>query len=168
MDARRTNGYTLIETLLFIAGSGIVILSLSVMLSLLLQSRVQHGVITEVESTGERVSHLISQSIRSAADITTPLSAATSSTLSLVTHTSSTTPTVFEYVNNAILLTEGTGPALPLISSRIRISDLIFMRTTATSTLENIRFSFRLSHTNPSERNEYAYTQTFWGSASLR
>lgn len=55
-----------------------------------------------------------------------------------------------------------------LYNSRVTVSNLTFTNLTRAGTPGNVRIQFTLTHINPSGRNEYDFSKTFYGSASLR
>lgn len=161
-------GFTLIELLLYLSLSAIMILIVSVFLATLLQSRIKNQAIAEVDQQGIQVMQLISQTIRNAENINYPGQGASASTLSLDVIESSNDPTVFDISNGTIRIIEGSDSATSLTSNRITASNLTFQNLSRDDTPGVIRIQFTLSHVNPSGRNEYDYSKTFYGSASLK
>ena len=136
-------GFTLIELLLYVSIVGAMILSVSAILPLLMQSRVKNQTIAEVEQQGIQVMQLITQTGRNATDIN---------------------------FTSAFDLSGGTirQNSIALTNSRIVASNLTFTNLSRAGTHGTIRIQFALTHINPSGRNEYDYNKTFYGTASLR
>lgn len=162
------SGFTLVELVLYISITSVMILVISVFLSTLLESRIKNKTIAEVESQGARVMQLITQTARNAEAITSPALGASASSLTLDVVTVASDPAIFDLSSGVIRIKEGTGLAVALTNSRITASGLSFSNLSRASTPGTIRMTFTLSHVNTSGRNEYEYTKTFYGSASLR
>jgi len=161
-------GFTLIELLLYVSIVGAVILSISVFLSLLMQSRVKNQTIAEVEQQGIQVMQIITQTGRNAEAITSPAIGSSSVSLTLDVVTVAKDPTVFDLSGNAIRIKEGTGSAIALTNSRVTASNLTFKNLSRTGTPGTVRIQFTLTHINPSGRNEYDFSKTFYETATLR
>lgn len=165
----RERGFTTIELLLALTIIGVFIASLSVFLQLVLESRVRHQVALEVESIGAQVMHTITQATRNAQTITAPASGATASSLTLDVVSAGVDPTVFDLSGGVIRVTEGAGSAVNLTSSELTASSLSFQNLTPASGSPGVlRISFTLTATNTSLRQEFTYSETFYGTASLR
>ena len=136
-------GFTLIELLLYVSIVGAIIVAVAGFLSLRMQSRVKKQAISEVEQQGVQVMQVSTQNGRNATNIN----------FSSVCDLSGGT-----IRQNTIALT----------NSRVVASNLTFQNLSRTGTPGTIRVQFTLTHINPEGRNEYNYSKTFYGSASLR
>lgn len=161
-------GFTLIELLLYVAISSAILLAISFFLQTLLESRIKNQAIAEVEQQGLQVVQLITQTVRNADIINSPVQGVSASSLSVNTYTASLNPTVFDLASAAIRIKEGTASVVPLTNSRVAASFLILQNLSRTSTPGTIRIQFTLTHMNPEGRNEYSFSKTFTGSATLR
>jgi len=161
-------GFTLIELLLYVALSAILLLSISIFLSTLLESRIKNQVIAEVEQQGMQVMQIVVQTVRNADTINSPATGVSAASLSINTIVSGNNPTVFDLSGGAIRITEGAGSAIVLTNSRLTASGLTFSNLSRASTPGIVRIQFTLTAVNSTERNEYNYAKTFYGSASLR
>lgn len=161
-------GFTLIELLFYVAISSVLLLVISVFLSSLLQSRVKNQTIAEVEQQGAQVMQIITQTIRNAQSITSPAQGISASSLTLDVVATTSDPTIFDLSNGAIRIKEGAASALPLTNSRVTASALTFQNLSRSDTPGTVRIQYTLTHLNSSGRNEYDFTKTFVGSASLR
>lgn len=162
------SGFTIIELLLYVAISSVILLVISLFLQTLLESRIKNQTIAEVEQQGLQVMQMITQTARNAEAITSPAQGASAATLTLDVITVANDPTIFDLASGVIRITEGTGSAVSLTNSRITASSLTFQNLSLTSTPGTIRIQFTLTHVNPEGRNEYSFTKTFTGSATLR
>ena len=136
-------GFTLIELLLYVSIVGAIIFSVAGFLSLLMQSRVKNQAISEVEQQGVQVMQIITQTGRNTTNINFS--------------------SAFDLSGGAI-----RENAIALPNSRVVASNLTFQNLSHTGTPGTIRVQFTLTHINPEGRNEYNYSKTFYGSASLR
>lgn len=164
----KTKGFTLIELLLYVSIVGVLILSVSVLLSLFMRSRVKNQTISEVEQQGVQVMQIITQTARNAETITNPTAGNSASSATFDVVTASLDPTIFDLASGIIRIKEGAGSATSLTNSRVTASSLTFQNLSRASTPGTIRVQFTLTHVNPSGRNEYDYNKTFYGTASLR
>lgn len=168
LQLKATKGFTLIEILLYISISAVILLSISVFFSMLLQSRIKNQTIAEVEQQGLAVMQLITQTARNAEAITLPTQGASASSLTLDVVEVANDPIIFDIASGVIRITEGAGSALPLTNFRVTASTLTFQNLSRTGTPGAIRIQFILTHINPEGRNEYNFSKIFYGSASLR
>lgn len=161
-------GFTLIELILYLGLAATIILAVSLFFIAMLSSRIKQQAIAEVEQQGARVMHIITQATRNADTITSPGTGSSASLLTLDMVPTAVDPTLFDLSSGLIRITEGVGSAVALTNSRITASLLTFQNLSRASTPGTIRIQFTLSHLNPTGRNEYEYSKTFYGSASLR
>jgi len=161
-------GFTLIELLLYISISGVIFLTGSILLFLILQSRVKNQTVAEVEQQGIQVLQLISQAIRNAENINSPLAGSSSSSISIDVISAPNDPTIFDLSTGVVRITEGAGSPISITSTSVVASDLTFENLSRTDTPGVIRIQFTLARTVLTGRNEYDYSKTFYGSASLR
>ena len=167
-NQKYNNGFTLLELLLYISISSIILLVTSLFLSTLLEGRVKNQTIAEVEQQGVQVMQIITQTLRNADTINSPSIGLNSSSLSVNTIVGSNNPTIFDLSGGVIRIKEGTGNVVPLTNSKITVSSLSFFNLSRVGTPGVIRVQFNLSFVNNSGRNEYSFSKTFTGSASLR
>lgn len=163
-----TSGFTLIELLLYLGIAAIMLTIISVFLSTLFRARIKNQTISEVEQQGQQVLDIITQTIRSAETINSPLAGSSASLLSLDVIDLNDDPTVFDATGGVIRITEGAGSPLPLTNNRAVSTSLTFSNLSRINTPGTVRIQFTLTHINPEGRNEYTYTKTFYASASLR
>jgi len=161
-------GFTLIELILYVALAAAMILSVSVFLSAMLQSRVRNQTVSEVEGQGIQVMQRILQAVRSSEAVNSPEAGLSDSSLSLDVLTSVLDPTVFDISLGSIRMQEGSEDPIPLTSSRVIVTDLIFRNLSRSGTPGIIRVQFTLTHLNQEGRYEYDYSKVFGGSGVLR
>lgn len=161
-------GFTLIEIILYTFLTSFILTALTFFLGTILSARVKNQTVSEVEQQGIQIMQQMTQSIRNAKIINSPAQATTASTLSINGVTSANNPTVFNLVSSAVTMTEGANPAIQLTSQGVVASNLTFQNLSRNATPGLIRIGFTLSRTNPSGKNEYDFTKTFYTSVSLR
>lgn len=168
MASQQRVGFTLIELLLYVGTISIILSSISLFFLLLIESRVKNQTIAEVEQQGLQVMEMATQIARNAQNINAPSQGVNAPSLSLNIITAGNDPTVFDLLGGVIRITEGTGAPVALTNARVIASGLTFQNLSYAGTPGTIRIQFTLTHTNLSGKNEYAFTKTFIGSATLR
>lgn len=164
-----TQGFTLVEMVLYVSLCSIILLSLSTFMASLLDSRVRSQSIAEVNQQGFQVMYLITQTIRNGRSITYPSIGTSSSSIAIITGNGAVDPTIFDTASGTIRIKEGSMSQVPLTNNRVSISGLLFQNVSSASSTEKIiRISFVLDYINLSGRGEYSYSKTFSGSATLR
>lgn len=151
---KNNRGFTLIELLLYISIASTIVFTTASMLRFTLESRVKNQTIAEVQQQGSQVMQLITQTIRTAKAINSPTLGNSASSLSLEVEDEASNPTVFDLST--------------LTSSKVTVSNLNFQNLSRAGTPNIIRVSFTITYINSSGRNEYSFTQNFYGSADLR
>lgn len=166
---RSQKGFTLVEMVLYVAICSILLITISVFLSFLLGARVRSQAITEVNQQGFQVMSLLTQTIRNGRSIQTPSIGLASSTLSLTTGNALINPTLFYISSTTMKIKEGSQGEISLTNKRVRISGLVFQNVSSSSSTEKImRISYTVDYINPTGRDEYSFSKTFNGSATLR
>lgn len=168
LKPKTCKGFTLIELLLYVSIASIIVFTTASLLRFTLESRVKNQTIAEVEQEGTQVIQLITQTIRNSTSINSPTIGNSSSSLSVNVVTGANSPTVFDLSSNAIRIKEGLGSAVNLTSSKVIVTNLNFQNLSRTGTPNSIRVSFTITYINSSGRNEYSFTQNFYGSSNLR
>ena len=161
-------GFTLIELLLYVAISAVILLATSMFLSVLLQSRVKNQTVAEVEQQGLQVMQQITQAVRNADTIIAPSPGIHGILLSVNTIAPGNNPTVFDLASGVVRIKEGGAAVVPLTNSRVTVSGLIFSNLTRSGTPGTIRVRFTITRVNATGRNEYSFSKTFIGAATLR
>lgn len=166
--SQQHRGFSLLELILYVGLFSFLILTIMMFLGLLLTARIKQQTITDVEQQGSRIIRQMTQTIRNADTITAPAAGTSATSLSLDVYTASLDPTVFSLSGNTLMLTEGSAAAISLNSSRVSITNLSIVNASRPGTPGLVRIQFTISRTSASVRNEYTYSKTFYGSASLR
>lgn len=159
---KNEKGFSLIELLLYISMTAVVVLVVSGLLYTILQSRVKNQAMAEVEQQGDLIIQILTQTIRNSQSINSPLSG-NSNSLSLAESDATVNPTVFDLSSGVLRITEGGSSAVSLTNNRVSVSGLTFQNLS-----DSIKFQFTISHINSNSRNEYDYTENFYGTANVR
>ena len=110
----------------------------------------------------------ITQTLRNASGVNSPTISNIASSLSVVTTSPSTTPTVFSESGGVLYITEGTGGAVALTNNKVVISNLLFSNFSRPSTPNIIKISFKITSGTIGSSLGGSYSYTFNGSADLR
>jgi type II secretory pathway pseudopilin PulG len=161
-------GFTLVETLLYLAILSLVVIALSSFMFLSYTSRIKSAVIAEVEQQGSQTMNLISQTIRNSAAISQPSSGSSASSLNLTQYNGTLSPTIFSQFGSTLQITEGASSAVGITSNRVVVSNLSFQNLSRPNTPGIIQVKFTLTHVNPDNRGEYNYSKNFTATTALR
>ncbi|TSC55424.1 MAG: Uncharacterized protein G01um101418_908 [Parcubacteria group bacterium Gr01-1014_18] len=161
-------GFTLVELLLSMSIAAFILIALSLLALSLVETRVKHQTIAEVETSGRQTLDLLLQTLRNAAAVNSPAVGNSSATLSINIDDNSKNPTVIDLSNSVLRMTEGSGSPISLTSASIIVESVAFKNLSRAGTRGIISVELTFSHTNPNNRNAYEFTKTFYGSASLR
>lgn len=160
-------GFTLLEVLLYITIFSIIIGSFVTFLIMVFETKVKNQAIRQVSHDGYFVINMINYNIRNAKDFNYPLKGNSSSSVSIQTYTTSTNPTIYYLESGYIYEKKGAASPVKLSSSRVVISNFL-LNNISKGDPGVMTISFDVIHINPEGRNEYNYSNKFYGSASLR
>ncbi len=161
-------GFTIIEFLIYILIVGVLLMVLSQFGFRVVNDRMRTIAQREVEQNLRFSIEEINRTIRNASGINSPFFSATSSALSLAMSDPAKNPTVFSLSGAVLTKQEGVFPAVPLTSSQVNITNLLFTNTSYGGTPGNLSTTLTIEYKNPSGRREYSDTITFSSSASIR
>ena len=163
------NAFTLVEIVLYIGLVGIILLALSSFFTILIETRIRNQVISEIYEQGSQITQIISLSIRNSTSIVSPTTGNTSTTtLSLNEPTRIKSPTIFTISSSTLNITEGVSSSILLTSNKVKISNMSFSNVSLPSTVGSIKFKFTLIYINPDNKQIFNYSETFYGSATVR
>lgn len=165
---KKEAGFTLIELLLYISLVSIMIFSIVTLYMGLVAARVKNQAVGEVEQQATQVIQIITQTARNATAINSPSLNSSGTLLSLAVVDGTKNPTVFDSSAGVMRITEDAGSAAALTSGSVVVSGLTFSNLSSSGSPGTVRVQFTLTFVNPSGRNEYDYSKTFYGSASIR
>jgi Tfp pilus assembly protein PilW len=139
-------GFTLIELLLYMSLSVIVIFTTSMFLITLLESRVKNQTIATVDLEGNQAMTIITQTLRNAVSINSPVTGTDSAVLSLETENALNNPTVFSLSGGVITMQEVGNLPVALTSNLVIISNLNFRNLSRPGTPGNVDVNFTVDH----------------------
>lgn len=160
-------GFTLVELLLYVGISSVILFVISMFLGAMLQSQVKNQAILEVEQQGMYVLSLMTRTVRNSEAITNPTTGLSDSSLSLSMPTPLVNPSLFSVSSGVLFVTEGIGSPVALTNNRVTVSDFIIENLSRASTSGTVKIQFKISYKNPSGRNEYDFSKTFYGNATI-
>jgi len=165
INQNNNRGFTLIELLLYTVIAACLLLAITAMIALLTQSRVKNKTISLVEQQGTQILQILNQEIRNSVVIISPTNGNSGDTLQVQD---------FSGKNTTFNVTSGTlretilNQTISLSSNQLVVTDLHFANLTPNSLQNSIKIKFTLSYNNIANRTEYNYSQTFYGTATLR
>ncbi len=162
---KKNKGFTLIELILYVVIAGVVLLLVSIFFIALVTSRIKNETVSEVEFQGTQVVQMITQNIRNAEEVSSPIRGETSSFLVIIKEGENI---AFGLDDGVIYIQEESGEPINLTNNRVLASGLLFENMGKENAPESIRISFTLSRVNHTGRSEYSFVKSFLGSASLR
>lgn len=163
----KKKGFTLIELIFYIGLFSVFFVSLFLVLNIFYENKNKNATIIEVEQQGLFISQIISQEIRNSQSIISPIIGNNSSSLSLQSFNVLRSPIIFYLDAGTVMLSEDGDIIDNLNSDRVIISNLNFMNNSIIDDIQNINFSFTVSHKNNSGKKQYEYNKDFFGSVSL-
>jgi type II secretory pathway pseudopilin PulG len=161
-------GFTLIETILYMAIASSLIGLISVFFIFVQSSRVKSQTIMEVEEQGSQVMSAVTRLIRSSDAINSPEIGTSSGTLSLDMYDDLSDPTVIESNGSTAQVKVADGASVNLTNDKVRISAISFTNRGLVGTPGSIDISFTVEYINPNGRSEYDYSRTFTSAATIR
>lgn len=169
---RNSKGFTLIETLIYIAIIGIVVssfISFSISIS---DSRGKTYVVQEVQANTRVALDMIRRRIRAAQDVNIANSIFDTDPgfLSLAMASSTLNPTTIslDEDNGTLVIKEGSYATSSITSDRVKVVNLVFTDLTYFTSRENIRIEISVEYNNISTSSVYSYAQNVQTAISLR
>ena len=166
--SKPSNGFTLIEILLYIAIVPFILASAVGLFYFVTQSQIKNQVINEVNQQGEIIIDNINKSIQSSSAINSPTQGNVGPNLSLQNINPTLNPTIYNVSSNTLYLTQGTNLPQQMHNNKIQINNLEFANLSQPNTTGNISYTFTLNYINSSNKQSYNYSKTFYGGSSLR
>lgn len=168
IKTKYNRGFTLVELILYLGVMSLIVVMVSVLMTMIVGGRVKSQSLAEVEQQGAQAMQIITQTIKNASSITTPAQGIAGASLALVVPDAAKSPTIFDLSSGVLRIKEGTGAVIALTNANITVSNLSFHNLTRNSTKGTIRIQFDATRKNPDNRNEYNYTETFYGTGTLK
>lgn len=166
--ARRTPGFTLVETIIYVTIFAVFVGALTSFLGLMSAARMRHQAVIEVDDQGEAAMNVITQTIRNGVSVSFPAVGAASSTLTIATVAPETNPTIFYLDAGKLYVKEGTRAAVALTNGRVTYGGLSFWNLSRAGTKGTVRVRFSGAAAARTSGKTDAYVADFYGTASLR
>lgn len=161
---QRHSGFTLIETLIYIAIFSMLVGAFATFALSINSSRLRTQDILEVNEQGAGLVRIITQSIRNTETIGTP-SVGESGEMLIVGESD---PTIFSLNNGTMFVEEGTSPAIALTNNKVKVSNLVFSNLSRPLTPGVVQIRFTLSNIPSSTQGGRQYSVDFYGTAAIR
>ncbi|MEN9552241.1 MAG: hypothetical protein RI935_618 [Candidatus Parcubacteria bacterium] len=165
---KHPKGFTLVEMALYVGICSVVLFSLSTLFATLVSSRVKNQIITEVNQQGAFVMNTITYAVRNGVSIQSPASGSASSTLIITSSNPAINPSIIYGSSSRVVIRESTSTEIFLTNTRVIVNSLLFENVSSSTTDTVIRVSFTISGNTNSTKQEFNYSKTFTGSATLR
>ncbi|MCA9381215.1 hypothetical protein KC678_03030 [Candidatus Dojkabacteria bacterium] len=165
---KNKKAFTLIETLLYISLTSIILISISAFMGALISTNQRNKAISEVDQQATQILQVITESIKSANGINTPVQAGSGSSLSLSMANSAVNPIVISLSNNILQIQEGSVSTINLSSTSVIVNNITFYNMSTDASNLAIRFEFTMSYNNTSGRKDSDLTKTYYGAATIK
>ena len=152
-----TNGFTLVETIMYVAMIGVVVASFITYGISVSATRSKTYFIQEVQENMRGAVELISSKVREAEDVISPTEGASSTSLTL-DMPGSDPNILFSLTSGVLYMTEGAGSPVAVVSDEVLYSSLVFTNYSLDGKKEGIRIEGTLEYKD-SESIEYRYSQ---------
>lgn len=160
-------GFTLVETMIYIAIVGAVMASFIGFSISVSDSRNKNYVVQEVQANGRFALNMMSREIREAQDVVRP--AGGSSTAELELEMSGSEPNAeFSVASGTLEFTQGGNPTRAVTSNNTEVTNLRFTNHTPSGEKDNIRIKMDLKYRKGGSDRYWEYSQDYQTSVSLR
>lgn len=163
---KNKKGFTLIEVIIYVAILGIIVVSFVSFVLAISSVRNKSYVVSEVNSNLRIAMDLISQKIRSAEAVTSPLSGAVSTSLELDMPNPEPT-TVFALQDGVLHLTEDIITENMITNPEINITELKFTNLGASGKRDSLRIEMAAEYRNAGSR-DFQYSNSLKTTVNLR
>jgi type II secretory pathway pseudopilin PulG len=161
-------GFALIEVLIYVGIIGALLSASATLVSFANHARAKQTVEREVEEQGRHILEYVLRTARQSTGIVSPAMSTSGTSLSLSVESPSASPTIISLSGNTLYGTEGAASAVSLTNTRVLVTDFLVENLMRTDTAGSVRVSFTLSGTSVGGSQSFVYSQTFYGTASLR
>jgi type II secretory pathway pseudopilin PulG len=168
MDQPQKNGFTLVELLLYVGTTGLLLVAVTLLFSVVTQTRVKNRTMLSVTRQGQQTLQTMTRSLQRAESVAHPDAGDSGKRLKLTFGDADRDPTEFATSGKTITIKEGDSSALPLTNQQVQVSDFQVVNLTRQDTPGVVRIVFTLSFNNPDGRSRYQYSREFVTSVSLR
>jgi len=146
-------GFTLIEFLIYVGIVATILVVMSGFFWNIIFGNIKETSYQEIQQNGRFALTKITQEIKKAIGINSPLPGFSSNTLSLAMADASST--IFDLVDGRLRITQGSQGPFELTSDQVRVSNLLFTNLSYPNTPGTIRMEMTIGYLNPSGLIEY-------------
>lgn len=163
-------GFTLLEFILYFALIAIVVSSITIFALDVIRTRAKTAVVAEVEQNMRFGLQRVLRTVRQASSLNVGASTFDSDNgvLSVTMASASNSPTVFDLSGGALRMKEGTGPAVPLTTSRVNVKRLRFAKDNLGGNNNAVTAMIELEFVSTNPDRVYAYVASASGTAVIR
>ncbi|PIT92169.1 MAG: hypothetical protein COU08_03740 [Candidatus Harrisonbacteria bacterium CG10_big_fil_rev_8_21_14_0_10_42_17] len=165
----KSEGFTLIEVLIYVAIIGSVVSSFLLFNLSILNSGSKSYATQEVNGNLRIALDIVGERIRAAEGVTVSNSVFDTNpgTLSLVMSDGAKNPTVFDVSGGILRITEGVDDPINITTDEVNLTNVVFTNLTASSSRENIRIEITGGLRNAADANT-SYTNSIQTTVSVR
>lgn len=170
MKVSKTNkkAFTLVEVILYMSLTSVLVLMVAMLWVTASDTRDRSEAMSIVNTEATSIISQITQIIRNANSVNSPLAGNNGNTLTLAVPTGANSPTVIALSGNNITITEGSNPSHTLNTNRVSISSLVFRNVTGNFSSGSVRVEMTITYLNTTGKQSLNYSQTFYATATLR
>lgn len=154
----KTNGFTLIEVLLYLSLMVIVLMGITSFAQNIFSVQNKSKIISDVDYESNYALDLISSYIQKD-KINSPLIFSSSTSLSL--NDKDNNQIIISLINNQINITSSNGSSTPITSNKIKISNLSFINLGLPNTSGLIKINWTADNNTESESKDYNFTNNY-------
>jgi len=160
--------FTLIEFLIYIGIVTIVLLAAGAITFNVIYGKAKLDSIEELNYSARLAMNEITESIKSADLINSPVQGESASSLSLQFGDALVDPKVFDLSDGVLRVKEGDGAAVSITPDEVRVTELSFFNLSYDGSPGTIRVKMMMEFNNPSNRQEYNFENTFYTTVNIR
>ena len=142
--------FTLIELLIYIAIISLVLVSVTGFFWNIVSGNIKENSYQEVQQNGRFVITKITQEIKKAIGINSPVQGSSDNSLSLIMSEPNLNPTIFDVSGGKLRITQGASAPIELTTDQIRVSNLQFTNLSYLNSPGTLRVEIALENLNPS------------------
>ena len=164
----KKNGFTIIETIVYVAIFSLVVGALVTFILNINSSRLRSQTMLEVKGQGADLMRTLTTAIKNSTAINSPGTGLSSGVISIETSDPAKNPTIFSANGEAIFITEGSADPIALTNNKVRVTGLVFTNATKIDTPGVVQIRFTIQNTAQQTLPEQQYSIDFYGTATLR
>ena len=164
----KKNGFTIIETIVYVAIFSLVVGALVTFILNINSSRLRSQTMLEVKGQGADLMRILTTAIKNSTAINSPGTGLSSGVISIETSDPAKNPTIFSANGEAIFITEGSADPIALTNNKVRVTGLVFTNATKIDTPGVVQIRFTIQNTALQTLPEQQYSIDFYGTATLR